>query len=210
MQDKHEIDTFVNPITTLENINNWLTLTKEEKQKLISKYIDNVVIKKQGDKIEIVDGNFRQDYIKENMYNHDHYGIPFNLDFFVDDYGYRLPMNHEIKTESESKKYFEKLCNTLGNDYRLSYYTVDTDDDLKDTVIEVENNLEKIIRLIPIKNKNKNLRLGVITVDLSNVKDKDGKQVYIEIFNMLEKEQQELRNKVKEDNEKLENELCNI
>ena len=65
-------------------------------------------------------------------------------------------------------------------------------------VVELE--AEKIIRLICIKNdknyKKQNLRLGVITIDLSDIKDKNGNSLYKEV---LEKAKEVYKN-----------ELCNI
>ena len=59
---------------------------------------------------------------------------------------------------------------------------------------------EKIIRLICIKNdknyKKQNLRLGVITIDLSDIKDENGNSLYKEV---LEKAKEVYKN-----------ELCNI
>ena len=66
----------------------------------------------------------------------------------------------------------------MGSDYKLIYYEVDTDDDLKDISFSSDIEVEKIIRLICIKNdknyKKQNLRLGIITIDLSDIKDKNG------------------------------------
>ena len=84
--------------------------------------------------------------------------------------------------------------------YKLNYYEVDTDYDLKDISFSSDIEAEKIIRLICIKNdknyKKQNLRLGVITIDLSDIKDKNGNSLYKEV---LEKAKEVYKN-----------ELCNI
>lgn len=52
------------------------------------------------------------------------------------------------------------------------------------------NDVEKIIRLIGIEDKRKkdDFKLGIITLDLSMFKDKDGKEIYKKLFDKLEKE----------------------
>ena len=71
-------------------------------------------------------------------------------------------MNWEAKTKEDARKYFDKLCSTLGSDYKLNYYEVDTDDDLRDITISSTCEIEKIIRLIALDkdkfDKSKNLK----------------------------------------------------
>jgi hypothetical protein len=109
-------------------------------------------------------------------------------------------MNHELKTKEQARKYFDKLSKTLGSEYKLNYYEVDTDDDLKDVSFKSDVEIEKIIRLIALKGdkryKKQNLKLGIITIDLSDIKNKNGKPLYEGFFE-----------KVKE---VLKNELCDI
>ena len=199
LQDEQEVDSFVNPENYLKNFDKWDKLEKIEQQRIIGKYIDNITIEKNADYIKIVNGNFRESYLKDIRTNHDDYGIPYNFNIFEDDYGYKLNMNHEVRTKEEAKKYFDKLCKIMS-DYKFNYYVIDTDDDLKNIVFSSEIEIEKIIRLIALKPdkrfKNQNLKLGVITIDLTNIKDKNGNQLYKGFFE-----------KLKEVNK---NELCNI
>ena len=58
IQDKQEIDNIVNPKLYLLRIIKWFELKKEEKQKMIAKYIDYIEIEKKNNKIEIINGNF--------------------------------------------------------------------------------------------------------------------------------------------------------
>ena len=113
----------------------------------------------------------------------------------MSEYGIPIPQNNEIKTREESRNYFNKLKTILGNEYKLNYYEIDTDDNLTNLKISSEIAVEKIIRLITLKNDkfdNGNLKLGVITVDLSDIKDNKGNKIFKEL---LEK----IRNKFKED-----------
>lgn len=199
LQDEQEVDSFVNPESYLQNFNKWDKLEKSEQQRIIGKYIDNITIEKNADYIKIVNGNFRESYLKDIRTNHDDYGIPYNFNIFEDDYGYKLNMNHEVRTKEETKKYFDKLCKIMSN-YKFNYYVIDTDDDLKNIKFSSDVEIEKIVRLIALKPdkrfKNQNLKLGVITIDLTNIKDKNGNQLYKGFFE-----------KLKEVNK---NELCNI
>lgn len=199
LQDEQEVDSFVNPGSYLQNFNKWDKLEKSEQQRIIGKYIDNITIEKNADYIKIVNGNFRESYLKDIRTNHDDYGIPYNFNIFEDDYGYKLNMNHEVRTKEEAKKYFDKLCKIMS-DYKFNYYVIDTDDDLKNIKFSSDVEIEKIVRLIALKPdkrfKNQNLKLGVITIDLTNIKDKNGSQLYKGFFE-----------KLKEVNK---NELCNI
>ena len=199
LQDEQEVDSFVNPESYLQNFNKWDKLEKSEQQRIIGKYIDNITIEKNADYIKIVNGNFRESYLKDIRTNHDDYGIPYNFNIFEDDYGYKLNMNHEVRTKEEAKKYFDKLCKIMS-DYKFNYYVIDTDDDLKNIKFSSDVEIEKIVRLIALKPdkrfKNQNLKLGVITIDLTNIKDKNGNQLYKGFFE-----------KLKEVNK---NELCNI
>jgi len=172
LQDKQEVEMFTETSNYLKDFNQWDNLDRLEKQKIIAKYIDNITIEKIDNKIKIISSEFRSSYLKDLIDNHNKYDIPYNLFHFKDDYGFTINMNHEVKSKDEIKKYFDKLCNTL-NEYKFNYYEVDTDDDLKNIKFTSSIELEKIIRLIAIKPdkrfKNQNLKLGVITIDLTNI-----------------------------------------
>ena len=122
------------------------------------------------------------------------YKIPLNFKFFQDKYGLKILMNAEIKTEEETKKYFDKLCKTLGDYYKLHYYEIETDDDLEDIYFTSDVKIEKIIRIIAIKRDNKfnqNLKFGVITVDLSNIVNHKGKLFYEDFFQKIKQRLEE-------------------
>ena len=191
LQDKQEIDSFVKPETLFISIENWLKLPREKRKKMIATYVDYVEIERFNDEIGVISGNFRESYLQDMRYNHDTYKIPYNLNWFEDDYGYKIQMNHEIKTRANAKKYFEKLCSTLVKEYKLQYYEIETDDDLKDISFKSDIEIEKIIRLIVLEDdskfKNKNLQLGVITIDLTDIVGPNGKQVYKGYFEKVKK-----------------------
>jgi site-specific DNA recombinase len=201
LQDKQQIDDFVKPELLFININKWLETPRDKKQKLFAKYIDFIELEKNDKEIDITNGHFRESFLMDMINNHKEFGTPYNFNLFEDDYGYPLRMNWEAKTNENAKKYFDKLCTTLGSDYKLNYYEVDTDDELRDITLSSTCEIEKIIRLIALErdkfDKSKNLKLGIITIDLTNVIAPNGKQVYKGYFEKVRK--------VLKDNE-----LCNI
>ena len=201
LQDKQQIDDFVKPELLFININKWLETPRDKKQKLFAKYIDFIELEKNDKEIDITNGHFRESFLMDMINNHAMYRTPYNFNLFEDDYGYPLRMNWEAKTRENAKKYFDKLCTTLGSDYKLNYYEVDTDDELRDITFSSTCEIEKIIRLIALErdkfDKSKNLKLGIITIDLTNVIAPNGKQVYKGYFEKVRK--------VLKDNE-----LCNI
>ena len=201
LQDKQQIDDFVKPKLLFININKWLETPRDKKQKLFAKYIDFIELEKNDKEIDITNGHVRESFLMDMINNHKEFGTPYNFNLFEDDYGYPLRMNWEAKTNENAKKYFDKLCTTLGSDYKLNYYEVDTDDELRDITFSSTCEIEKIIRLIALErdkfDKSKNLKLGIITIDLTNVIAPNGKQVYKGYFEKVRK--------VLKDNE-----LCNI
>ena len=56
IQDIQEIEFYTN----LDVLNNWSNKSKEDKQKIIGKYIDNITIEKKNNKFEISKIEFRR------------------------------------------------------------------------------------------------------------------------------------------------------
>ena len=185
IQDMQEIEFYTNP----DVLNNWSNKSKEEKQKIIGKYIDNITIEKKNNKFEISNIEFRKNYLEDIIYNHYKFNTPCNVYMYEDEYGIPLKLNHELKTMKEAENYFKRLEKYVG-DYKLNYYISEIDEKEKRFNYTQNNDAEKIIRLIGIGDKRKkdNFKLGVITLDLSMFKDKDEKEIYKRLFDKLEKE----------------------
>ena len=185
IQDIQEIEFYTNP----DVLNNWSNKSKEDKQKIIGKYIDNITIEKKNNKFEISNIEFRKNYLEDMIYNHYKFNTPCNVYMYEDEYGIPLKLNHELKTMKEAENYFKRLEKYVG-DYKLNYYISEIDEKEKRFNYTQNNDAEKIIRLIGIGDKRKkdNFKLGVITLDLSIFKDKDGKEIYKKLFDKLEKE----------------------
>ena len=185
IQDMQEIEFYTNP----DVLNNWSNKSKEEKQKIIGKYIDNITIEKKNNKFEISNIEFRKNYLEDIIYNHYKFNTPCNVYMYEDEYGIPLKLNHELKTMKEAENYFKRLEKYVG-DYKLNYYISEIDEKEKRFNYIQNNDAEKIIRLIGIGDKRKkdNFKLGVITLDLSMFKDKDEKEIYKKLFDKLKKE----------------------
>ena len=185
IQDMQEIEFYTNP----DVLNNWSNKSKEDKQKIIGKYIDNITIEKKNNKFEISNIEFRKNYLEDMIYNHYKFNTPCNVYMYEDEYGIPLKLNHELKTMKEAENYFKRLEKYVG-DYKLNYYISEIDEKEKRFNYTQNNDAEKIIRLIGIGDKRKkdNFKLGVITLDLSIFKDKDEKEIYKKLFDKLEKE----------------------
>ena len=185
IQDIQEIEFYTNP----DVLNNWSNKSKEDKQKIIGKYIDNITIEKKNNKFEICNIEFRKNYLEDMIYNHYKFNTPCNVYMYEDEYGIPLKLNHELKTMKEAEDYFKRLEKYVG-DYKLNYYISEIDEKENRFNYTQNNDVEKIIRLIGIGDKRKkdDFKLGVITLDLSMFKDKDGKEIYKKLFDKLEKE----------------------
>ena len=185
IQDIQEIEFYTNP----DVLNNWSNKSKEDKQKIIGKYIDNITIEKKNNKFEISNIEFRKNYLEDMIYNHYKFNTPCNVYMYEDEYGIPLKLNHELKTMKEAENYFKRLEKYVG-DYKLNYYISEIDEKENRFNYTQNNDVEKIIRLIGIGDKRKkdNFKLGVIALDLSLFKDKDEKEIYKKLFDKLEKE----------------------
>lgn len=119
--------------------------------------------------------------------------MDYLINLFQDEYGLPISTNKEIKTSIDAQKYFNKLVEVLGNDYKLNYYLTEPDQDFRNIVFKSNIDIEKIFRIILIndnkKYKNNKLKIGIITLDLSDIKagykfvtweDKNGTAIYNE------------------------------
>ena len=123
IQDIQEIEFYTNP----DVLNNWSNKSKEDKQKIIGKYIDNITIEKKNNKFEISNIEFRKNYLEDMIYNHYKFNTPCNVYMYEDEYGIPLKLNHELKTMKEAEDYFKRLEKYVG-DYKLNYYISEIDE----------------------------------------------------------------------------------
>ena len=184
IKDKQTIDMLLEPRNILYTLTYWELQTKEEKQKIIATYIDDFKIEKINDnKYEIKKFNIRDSLYQDLIDYHIKYSTPFDLYLFTDSDGFNVPMASQgLKTEEEAREYFVKLREM----YDVNYYVVKPDFEKNDICFTPKEDIEKIIRLIPIYDKKsfkKTIKeFGIITVNLSNVVDNSGNQLYKNAF----------------------------
>lgn len=186
IEDKKEIESFTKPETNLFDLECWESLTREEKQKLIAKYIDYIIIDNQGKELKLIEGYFRQSYIKDLFEHHKKYSLPVEkANLFEDDFGYTINNDSRIRTKKDAKNYFKKLKDFMS-ECNLNYYEASMKDYKSTATFHPKSELEKIIRIIPLENDdkfdNEKINLGIITVDLSQIKDINGNQYYKSVF----------------------------
>ena len=102
---------------------------------------------------------------------------------FMDEDKFSIPVAHNgFSTRIEIENYVNKLKEM----YDVNYYEVKPNKDFTNLSFTPKNDIEKIIRIISIKDNDKyksnKLKLGVITINLSNIKSTEGTQLYKNIF----------------------------
>ena len=172
IEDKDRIDNLVHPEVMLENILNLVNAPREQMKKIISTYIDNIEVTKEGNQTKLLYIEYRKSFLADLVNYHNNYDIPYNWEIFTDENGFKIPMNHEGKTSEQAKEYFNKLQSTIDDNLKLNYYETEADKELKDISFIPNGDYEKILRLIVLsdtkKYNDKTLRLGVITLDMES------------------------------------------
>ena len=140
-------------------------------------YILIVSFTKTKDKVEITNINLRKSFHRDLIEYHIKYGTPYDLYLFKDNNDNCIPVSHNgFKTKTQAKEYVDKLKKM----YDVNYYEITADENLKNISFESINEIEKIIRIIPLRDnkkyKNDNLELGIITINLSDVILPNGKK----------------------------------
>lgn len=111
------------PMNSFNQNMEYLTNSKEEKKKLISKYIDTIEVERHGEDFEVTKINYRESFIKEEFINHDKYGLPFESYIFKIN-NFAVPLNREIKTHEQAISYFNKLQDYMKDktSCKFNYY----------------------------------------------------------------------------------------
>lgn len=175
-EDKQKIDLMTNPSNYLNLMSNWFMLSRKEKQKIISRYIDNIELERNEDNYIFKNIDLSSAYLSDEVKYHKECKTPLSLALFTDDKGNHIVMNSEERTSDKAKKYFDKLKNFMSGytDCELNYYEIYYDGEKNDACFNAEET-EEIIRLILLKDtkalKENKLKLGVITINLAKVKE---------------------------------------
>lgn len=173
MLDKQRIDILLHPESLIKVIVGWFKFDRETRQQYIYKYIDDIEVSFEDNKTKLYQVNFREDLLIDMLDNHNKYDLPLDLGMFEDDDKLPVPILAKgFKTSEEAEKYVEKLRQF----HNVNYYETVFDDDLAGVEFEGKDDYEKIVRLIPLKDKKKfkdkefKFHIGVITIDVSKVK----------------------------------------
>ena len=174
-EDKQTIDLYSNPSNLLSHLSNWIVLSRKEKQKLLSHYIDYVELEKDGNKYKIRKLELLSSFLNEQIKNHDDYKTPYKLSLFQDEKGTPIMLNQESRTSTQALNYYEKLREFMShyNDCEI-YYREILFSPKDGGQIKIKNT-ETIIRAILIDDKKlikeDKLRFGIITLDIEKVKE---------------------------------------
>ena len=172
IKDVKKIEEYLVPDSmTINNLSNWFMCTREEKQRLVAKYIDYIEVVKENDNLKIINSNFRDSLFTDILQQHTQYDLPIDINLFIDEDGTPIPINKtNKKTFDEANAYVDKLRTF----YDVNYYETEFNEEKRGVDILMQNESEKIIRLIALKNDKFNnlnkLHLGVISLDVSEVR----------------------------------------
>ena len=127
--------------------------------------------------------NIRKSFFNDLVDYHYKYDAPLVLYIFEEENNLPIPTAHNgFRTRLEIENYINKLKES----YDVNYYEVIPNKELSNINFTQNNDIEKIIRIILIRDNDKfksnKLELGIITLNLSNVKGKDGTPLYNNIF----------------------------
>ena len=181
IKDKKTIENYVMPDKILMNISNYIILSRTDKQKFISKYIDNIEIEKLENKINIINVNFREDLFVDLLYYHKEYKLPIDIHIFEDSNNNSIPIQvNGFKTKEEATLYKNKLKLF----YNINYNEVESF--LQRNFIRVSKST--ILNINQIYSINHNITSSS-TIEF----EKSHKQVYVSRFY-----KKELKNRLKE------------
>ena len=104
----------------------------------------------------------------------------------MDEDKFPIPVAHNgFRTKFEIKN----CINNLKEMYDVNYYEVISNKNFTNLSFTPKNEIEKIIRIIPIQDNDKfksnKLELGIITINLSSLRSTKGTQLYINIYTNL-------------------------
>ena len=198
-KDNQTIDILNNPFNYLSLVSDWITLPRKEKQRIISHYIDSIDIERHGDDFKIININFLSSFITEQQENHNKYDTSLSLNIFQSSDGYPIRVNPEFRTNEQARKYFDKLDKYMNSkiNCKLNYYDVIFDCNIMDGTYPATDN-ESVIRAILIEDKklklDNKLKIGIITLDVSEMKKVCTPKVYGFIMKACEEYKKDFKN----------------
>mgnify|MGYP004616072159 CR=1 FL=1 len=113
---------------------------------------------------------------------HNNYDTQLDLFMFMDEDKIPIPVAHNgFRNRIEIENYVNKLKEM----YDINYYEVIPNKNFTNLSFTPKNDIEKIIRIIPIKDNDKfksnQFKLAIITIKLSDIKGINGTPLYKQI-----------------------------
>lgn len=96
IRDKKEIDCYLHPENFIKTFHNWNSLSKEEKQKIISTYIDDIEIIKDKIDVSINSINYRKSFYYDLISYRDKYDFPLDTYTYTDKENHKIPCSQNV------------------------------------------------------------------------------------------------------------------
>ena len=147
----------------------WYTLTREEKQNYIKKYIDKIDIKIENKELTITNIDYKLSLLEEQMMYHKQVNFPLETNLFVDE-NYRVipTMTGPFKTKEEANNYVSKVQQY----YNVSYYETTFNNELECTITIPNDEKFRVLRIIPLQDnsyKNDKIKAGILGYNPDNL-----------------------------------------
>jgi len=166
-RDIESIKSFIDPFYELNFQAKWYELSISEKQELITSYLDNIEVLKNGNDIKIKHINFRKTFIEEYAKLFNNGGINRKQEIKANN----VPINIEVSapmTREEIRKYIKKLQLNFPIDYQELKKEQIND---KQFMLKYNkgNYFNEPFKLIPIIDKFKITHYGLVEVPVSPI-----------------------------------------
>ena len=135
----------------------------------------------------------------EQQKNHNEYDTPLSLNLFQNSDVYTIRVNPEFRTNEQARKYFDKLDKYMNSkmNCKLNYYDTIFDCNIMGGTYPATNN-EAVIRALLIEDKklkiDNKLRIGIITLDVSEIKKVCTPKAYDFIMSACEEYKKDFNN----------------
>lgn len=161
-------------LSRIENIKNkrksridtafWNSQSKEEKQKLIMRYIEDIYVSRSGEDLKITNINFRKSFVNELYETFTNNGVDIFINLTDENNNSIVSNLSNAKTRKEVNDYVERLRKYYDIDY---YETILNDDGVFECMKEDRSKMLKVIVLKDddkIIKPNDEITLGIVSV----------------------------------------------
>lgn len=147
----------------------WYTLSREEKQNYIKKYIDKIDVFLESKELTITNIDYKLSLFEEHLVYHKQIGLPVETDIFVDENNKIIPTKIGLfKTKEEVNEYIGKIQQY----YNVKYYEATFNSELECMITVPNNEKFKALRIIPIQDnryKDDTIKVGILGYNPNNL-----------------------------------------